>query len=666
MGAKATNDEFKMDKRMKGILEKRGIMSDLDLCYLTPYKFYDFTKITYPGIEHDGKYVSVAGTLKEINKKSGSGRTIIVCKLYINEHMKLTITYLGQAYMYEILKLYKDKDVVVSGKLQYSCQWDSFSMLNPMQLRMADAPLRWVKIYPKYTGISAERLEDAIHSAMQKEQLPETFPSAVLQKTKLPSRKDSLYSLHHPQNMKVLRKAVQRQVFEDLLYFACVLEHGKKERSTTSKFVMKKSDAVKKAISTLPFKLTEDQAKVVNAVLESMVTGKRVNALIQGDVGCGKTIVAFLIMLAMADSGYQAALMAPTLVLAQQHYKELREMAEPLGFKVAFLGGKKTNSKDLEGIKNGSIKLVIGTHAVLGSRVVFKNLGAALIDEEHRFGVEQRTALAQKAKEGVHTISFSATPIPRTMAASIYGDTDIYEIKTVPSGRKPVKTCICKSENATMNFIKQRLIAGEQIYVVCPLIDGESEKKTVKEVATLYTEQLGINVGVVTGKEKDNQSTIAQFKEGKLQILAATTVIEVGVNVPNATVIVINDAWMFGLSQLHQLRGRVGRGNKQGYCILQTDEEADTSRLQILTETTDGFKVAEADLMQRGAGNLIGTEQSGTNRFMYEAMEYPGMFAKAKEFAEIMVRNGSDKVLIEEMEKRSEKIYVNTGKLKFF
>ena len=312
--------------------------------------------------------------------------------------------------------------------------------------------------------------------------------------------------------------------------------------------------------------------------------------------------------------------------------------------------------------------MVVGTHAAISESVKFQNLALILIDEEQKFGVRQRKLLREKASNGVHSVSFTATPIPRTNAMCLYGEMNVLSIKDKPASRKEVKTAISRREDVTMNFVKKKIAEGEQAYVICSLIDTENETpvKTVKEVSEMYENALGVPVGVVTGKQgkAETAEIIESFRKGDIKILVGTTVLEVGVSVPTANVIVIEDAWAFGLSQLHQLRGRVGRGDRQGYCILQTDRESEG--LDVLARTTDGFEVAEADMLLRGKGNLLGEEQSGSNRYMDQITQFPVMYSHAVKAAERMVDSGEADVLIEETEKRNESIYFDFKKVKVF
>ena len=381
-------------------------------------------------------------------------------------------------------------------------------------------------------------------------------------------------------------------------------------------------DKINKFISSLPFELTKDQVNVLDEIFTDLESSKRMNRLVQGDVGSGKTIVAFLAMYALALDKYQCALMAPTEILAHQHYLNMIKLFDGYNLRIKeILGSTSRKEKELikEELANGEIDIIIGTHALLQDDISFNNLGLIITDEQHRFGVNQRSNLRNKGMM-VDVLYLSATPIPRTYALTIYGDMDISIIKTMPSGRKPVKTInISKNSEDTKRLlvtIKKELDNNHQVYIVSPLIETEDEEADIKKIYDNYTKAfkdytIGILHGKMTSKEKDG--IMEEFQKGKINILISTTVIEVGVDVKNATLIIIYDAYKFGLATLHQLRGRVGRNNLESKCILVSDR--DTKRLQIMEETTDGFKLAEEDFKLRGSGDLFGTRQSGDMNF---------------------------------------------------
>ena len=409
-------------------------------------------------------------------------------------------------------------------------------------------------------------------------------------------------------------------------------------------------------MESLPFSLTQDQEKAVTEMLSYAEAGRRINALVQGDVGCGKTIICTLMAAAFADSGYQSVIMAPTQVLARQHYDSISSMLAPFGIKTAFLDSslkKRDRDAVLREIANGSAQIIIGTHSCVGKDLVYKDLALAVVDEEHRFGVKQRTAIVEKAAKGVHSITMSATPIPRSLAQVIYGDNiQLHTVRSMPNGRKAVKTRVFRNQTGNMKFVLKEVQAGHQAYVVCPMIENNEKVPGVKSVDQItkeyreFLEPQGVRIGSLTGKtsKEETSEIINSFKDGKIDVLIATTVIEVGVNVPNATVMIITNAERFGLSSLHQLRGRVGRGDLQSYCVLQSDDESPKglARLQVLCDTTDGFQIAEADLAQRGAGDLLGTQQSGENKYVALMIANPDRYQYAIQVAKELILRGND------------------------
>ena len=458
-------------------------------------------------------------------------------------------------------------------------------------------------------------------------QLPETLPAAVIARAHVIYLSDALYHIHFPASPDLLRKAQFRLKFEELFYLQLNILRYTRQRMrrlggfpfhTIGKYFNRFYNEL------LPFELTGAQKRVLKEIRADVGSGRQMNRLLQGDVGSGKTLVSLMAMLMAVDNGYQACMMAPTEILAQQHYETLRPLVEPLGLRIELLTGstrKKERDTIHEGLVSGAVHIIIGTHALIEDTVVFNNLGFVVIDEQHRFGVEQRSRLWRKNDRPPHVLVMTATPIPRTLAMTVYGDLDVSVIDELPPGRKPVTT-LHRFDNRRADLyaaIRRQIEQGRQIYIVYPLIQ-ESEKmdlknleegfEQIKEVFPEYT------VCMVHGKMKpaEKEAEMQRFVSGEAHIMVATTVIEVGVNVPNATVMVIENAERFGLSQLHQLRGRVGRGAEQSYCILVTSHKLsdDTrKRIEIMTRTNDGFEISEADLQLRGPGDMEGTQQSG-------------------------------------------------------
>ena len=457
--------------------------------------------------------------------------------------------------------------------------------------------------------------------------LPETLPAAVIARAHVIYLSEALYNIHFPQSPDVLRKAQFRLKFEELFYLQLnILRYTRQRMRRLGGFPFGTIGEHFNRFyrECLPFELTGAQKRVLKEIRADVGSGRQMNRLLQGDVGSGKTLVALMAMLMAVDNGYQACMMAPTEILATQHYETLSSLLRPIGVRTELLTGstrKKQREEIHEGLVSGDVKILVGTHALLEDTVVFSNLGFVVIDEQHRFGVEQRSRLWRKNSRPPHILVMTATPIPRTLAMTVYGDLDVSVIDELPPGRKPVTT-IHRYDNRRAELyesIRRQIEQGRQVYIVYPLIQ-ESEKidlknleegfKQIREVFPEYT------VCMVHGKMKpaEKDAEMQRFVGGEAQIMVATTVIEVGVNVPNATVMVIENAERFGLSQLHQLRGRVGRAADQSYCVLVTSHklsEDTRKRIEIMTRTNDGFEISEADLQLRGPGDMEGTQQSG-------------------------------------------------------
>jgi ATP-dependent DNA helicase RecG len=465
--------------------------------------------------------------------------------------------------------------------------------------------------------------------ALVKDHITDCMPEAVRARYGLIPLRDAYYNIHFPQSAELLRQAQYRLKFDELLGIQLNVQSRRTERlSKNNGFLFMKVGGVFNTFynEKLPFPLTGAQKRVIREIRQDTVTGFQMNRLLQGDVGSGKTLVALMSMLLAVDNGFQACMMAPTEILARQHFATITRMLEDMDVKVAILTGAskvKERRLALEGIASGKVDILIGTHALIEDRVQFANLGFVVIDEQHRFGVEQRARLWTKNEQPPHILVMTATPIPRTLAMTLYGDLDVSVIDELPPGRRPIKT-VHYTDAARLRlfgFMKQEIAKGRQVYVVYPLIK-ESEAMDYKDLTDGYeaiSRDFPLPDYVTTichGKMKpaDKEESMRQFKSGEADIMVATSVIEVGVDVPNATVMVIESAERFGLSQLHQLRGRVGRGGEQSYCILMSGEKLSKesrARLQAMCETNDGFRLAELDLKLRGAGDINGTLQSG-------------------------------------------------------
>ncbi|MCO4292672.1 ATP-dependent DNA helicase RecG [Solitalea sp. MAHUQ-68] len=459
--------------------------------------------------------------------------------------------------------------------------------------------------------------------------IQETLPYNVISHYKLMSRKEALVQIHFPTDSKSLQRAQLRLKFEELFFIQLRLLFNKQikkrlHNGSTFSIVGDLFNSFYK--NHLPFELTNAQKRVVKEIRQDTYSGLQMNRLLQGDVGSGKTVVALMSMLLAADNGFQSCMMAPTEILATQHYNSISSLLQPMGIAVGLLTGstrKKERDKLHEALKNGELKLLVGTHALIEDKVQFENLGLVIIDEQHRFGVEQRAKLWRKNSNPPHILVMTATPIPRTLAMTLYGDLDVSVIDELPAGRKPIST-IHKYENNRLRlfgFLKEEIAKGRQVYIVYPLIE-ESEKMDYLDLMNGFEHISNVfptpqyRVSIVHGKMKaaEKDMEMERFKRGETHIMVATTVIEVGVNVPNASVMVIENAERFGLSQLHQLRGRVGRGAEQSYCVLMTSHKLSSEakiRIDTMVRTNDGFEISEMDLKLRGPGDIEGTQQSG-------------------------------------------------------
>ena len=481
----------------------------------------------------------------------------------------------------------------------------------------------------KKAGLNSRAIERLVKTLLEvlKEPLPETLPDFITQKLYLVSRDEALRKIHYPQNTKELERARVRLKFEELFYVQLnILRYASDQRRKYRGYVFSKvGDHFNDFYhNNLPFSLTEAQKRVIREIRKDMGSGRQMNRLLQGDVGSGKTLVALMSMLIALDNGYQTCIMAPTEILAEQHLQTIMDFLKGMDIRVALLTGivkGKKRQEILDGLLDGTVQILVGTHAVIEDTVQFARLGMVVVDEQHRFGVAQRAKLWSKSQNPPHVLVMTATPIPRTLAMTLYGDLDVSVIDELPPGRKPVVTqhVFDRSLPSLYDSIRNQIRQGRQVYIVFPLIE-ESEKIDLKNLEDGFEVLSQVfpefRLSKVHGKMKpaDKEAEMQKFVSGETQILVATTVIEVGVNVPNASVMVILEAQRFGLSQLHQLRGRVGRGADQSYCILVTGyklAEDTKKRIDIMCETNDGFRIAEADLKLRGPGDLEGTQQSG-------------------------------------------------------
>ncbi|WP_188051052.1 ATP-dependent DNA helicase RecG [Flavobacterium sp. GP15] len=624
--------------RAELLRKELGIHKYFDLVNFFPNRYIDRTRYyKINELQNNGAEVQIIG--KIINIKTvefGKNQKRLVATFVDDTGQMELVWFQGHKWIRESLKV--NEVCVIFGKC--TSFGNTFNMAHPeielmsehkQSLRSAMQP-----VYPSTETLTNRGVSNKVINKMMQQLFvetqnlfTETLPEYLIAELKLISKKEALFNIHFPKSTEALAKAKFRLVFEELFFIQLQLitknliqKHKIKGHPFT-----KVGDYFNDFYQNhLPFELTNAQKRVVKEIRNDMGSNAQMNRLLQGDVGSGKTIVAFMSMLLALDNGFQACLMAPTEILANQHFMGLSELAATVNINIRILTGSTRIAQRRiihEELENGTLDILIGTHALIEDKVKFKNLGLAVIDEQHRFGVEQRSKLWKKNTIPPHVLVMTATPIPRTLAMSLYGDLDISVIDELPPGRKPIQTVHRFDSNRlkVWKFLRDEIALGRQIYIVYPLIQ-ESEKMDYKDLMDGY-ESISrdfplphYSISILHGKMKpaDKDAEMKRFSEGKTNIMVATTVIEVGVNVPNASVMIIESAERFGLSQLHQLRGRVGRGAEQSYCILMTSHKmsADSkTRMETMVRTNDGFEIAEVDLKLRGPGNLMGTQQSG-------------------------------------------------------
>ncbi|MBR4198300.1 MAG: ATP-dependent DNA helicase RecG [Bacteroidales bacterium] len=602
-----------------------------------PFRYLDRTRfITINQISETNNYIVTKGVITDL-KTVGEGRKMrLTAFLRDNTGCIELVWFQGIKWVKESLKTNVEYLVLGRPTLFNGSYNIAHPDLEPVKPESDTLAQSFIPIYSsteklKARGLSTKGISKlmAVLLGDARGNIPETMPQYILNRFGLMGREQAMFNIHFPKDSNSNEQALRRLKFEEVFMMQLEYLYAKTERQQKSTgFVFNHIGDLFNTFynNNLPFELTNAQKRVVREIYSDMRTGKQMNRLLQGDVGSGKTLVALLSMLIACDNGYQACLMAPTEILATQHFASIGKFLHNIGIEVELLTGstKPAQKKKIkERLQNGEINILIGTHALIEKDVVFANLGLAVIDEQHRFGVEQRAKMWAKNTIPPHVLVMTATPIPRTLAMTVYGDLDCSVIDELPPGRKPIQTFHKYDSNrlAVFGFMRRQIEAGHQIYVVYPLIN-ESEKLDLKDLMDGYESitrafpQPQFQVSIVHGQMKTEAKDyeMERFKRGETHIMVSTTVIEVGVDVPNASVMVIENAERFGLSQLHQLRGRVGRGAEQSYCILMTSEKLTSdgrARIKTMVETTDGFKIAEADLKLRGPGDLQGLQQSG-------------------------------------------------------
>lgn len=621
-------------QRAKLLKDELHVSTLHDLLYYFPYKHIDRTRLYYiHELTADMPYVQLKGQILSFETE-GEGRKRRLVAHFSDGHGVVDLVWFqGIKYVASRYKLHTE--YIVFGRP--SAYGGKINIAHP-DLDVADSlSLSSLGMQPYYTvtekmkrqGMNSRSLERFTATMFTRLNmlLPETLPDYIVNQLHLMSLDEALRKAHYPSTAEELRRAMLRLKFEELFYLQLnILRYTRERQCRYRGFVFSRvGDLFHQFYAErLPFSLTGAQKRVIKEIRNDMGNGRQMNRLLQGDVGSGKTLVALMCMLLALDNGYQACIMAPTEILAEQHYATFRQFLGDMDVEVALLTGAvkgKQRVKVLSGVQSGEVQILVGTHAVLEDTVDFRSLGLVVIDEQHRFGVAQRARLWVKSVQPPHVLVMTATPIPRTLAMTLYGDLDVSVIDELPPGRKPIRTIhqFDSQREGLYRAMRQQLVEGRQAYVVFPLI-SESEKMDIKNLEDGYEHLCRVfpeyKISKVHGRMKpaEKEVEMQKFQSGETRILVATTVIEVGVNVPNASVMVIENAERFGLAQLHQLRGRVGRGADQSYCLLVTRYQLgeDTrKRIQIMTETNDGFEIAEADLKLRGPGDLEGTQQSG-------------------------------------------------------
>lgn len=621
--------------RKELLVKELGVKSWGDLLAYFPYKYVDRSRI-YPIHELTGDmpFVQIKARILSYDEyEMGPRKKRVVAHASDGMGVIDLVWFSGAKYVYENYKVGKEfiifgKPTVFAGRIQ---------IVHPDMDRVEDLQLSQMGLQPYYNttelmkkrGMTSRAIEKIVKNMLNilEQPIDETLPPFITTPLHLVSRDQALRGIHNPHNPKELQDARLRLKFEELFFLQLnILRYASDNRRKYKGYMFNKVGAMFNTFyhDHLPFPLTGAQKRVMHEIQGDMRSGQQMNRLLQGDVGSGKTLVALMTMLLAVDNGYQACIMAPTEILAEQHLTTIRDFLGDMPIRVELLTGLvkgKRRSEVLDGLMSGDVKILVGTHAIIEDTVQFANLGLAVVDEQHRFGVAQRAKLWGKSDQPPHVLVMTATPIPRTLAMTVYGDLDVSVIDELPPGRKPIQT-LHKYDNQTTslyNGIRQQIKLGRQVYIVYPLV-SESEKIDLKNLEDGYEAMKTIfpefRLSKVHGKMKpaEKEEEMQKFVSGETQILVATTVIEVGVNVPNASVMIILDAQRFGLSQLHQLRGRVGRGADQSYCILVTGyklSDITRKRIDIMCDTNDGFRIAEADLKLRGPGDLEGTQQSG-------------------------------------------------------
>lgn len=648
-------------------LRDAGLYTVADLIYFLPRTHEDFSQVTPISAIRPGK-VSVRGTFQDVRSRYVTRRMSIVEATLVDGTSKVPVVWFNQPYRAEQIK--KSQEWLVSG--EFGLQRQKYQITNPSCEVVGDMPVSGGRIVPVYRAIHGLKSQLVRKLLIELRpvisMLPETLPPEILQREKLISSADALLGQHFPESADDLAKSKERLAFEELLALMLAAAMNKQANAKLKSWHIPFNErAAREFVAKLPFKLTDAQRVATWEIVKNFETGEPMNRLLQGDVGSGKTVVAGMAAYMAAQAGYQTAFMAPTELLAQQHAKTLADLLKPFDITVALLTGsvkKAEREQLLPQIESGAAQVMVGTHALFQEKVNFDKLGFVVIDEQHRFGVEQRQKLLEKGENMPHLLAMTATPIPRSLQLTVYGELDISLLLERPAGRKPIKTQIISPNSRAQVYekIDAQIADGRQVYVICPLIaEGEgAELKSVEaEVKVLRSgpfkhRRIGLLHGQLTPIEK--QVVMQDFAAGNLDILVSTTVVEVGVDVPNATVMIIEGAERFGLAQLHQLRGRVGRSSLQSYCyLIPSTSQKPSERLREMERSNDGFYLAEKDLELRGPGEIYGRAQHGQLNLAIASVSDTAMLRRVRAVADWLLDKGIDLLQYEKLIKEVER-----------
>ncbi len=646
---KSTNIQYLkgVGEKRAGLLNKLGLFTVGDLLQFFPRDYMDWRKISTIDEAPYDMPCCIRAVVNHKPKGAKIRKGMTIYKTVVTDgHSLMDITIFNNKYSAEGMEA--GKEYIFYGKV--GGNFHRREMNSPMVTKV-EGEMRIHPIYHQTAGINSKSVEKLVNQVLSggEKYFEDCLPLSLREKLCLMEYNDAIYQMHFPTNEDLLSEARRRLIFEELFLFQSGLMSLRGSRNETTPVFFEK-DYTEEFYSLLPFSPTSAQRRAVSESVKQMLSQNVMNRLLQGDVGSGKTAVACALIYNAVKNGYQCAFMAPTEILAQQHFQTCKKFFENTDISIALLTGSVTAAnkrKIKENLKNGETDLIIGTHALIQDDVEFPKLGLVITDEQHRFGVKHRGALSQKG-ERPHTLVMSATPIPRTLALMIYGDLDVSVLDELPPGRQPIETYSINSKirDRAYGYVKKHLDEGRQGYIVCPLVEeGETELAAAEEYAKRLSEGFfaGYEVGLLHGKmkPKDKEQVMARFVSGEIKLLVSTTVIEVGVDVPNSVIMVIENAERFGLSQLHQLRGRIGRGQYKSTCILITDaqNEATKERMKIMTQTTDGFKVADADLKMRGPGDFFGARQHGLPQMNMASLTDTETLTEANRFAKEIIHD---------------------------